>query len=101
MAKPDRVETVSPGDLVVIFRQMDAGYRAAPASALAQALVPMLDESVHGADGAPGINGTDGVGVPVGGTTGQVLTKASASDYDTTWTDQTGAGANSYFPGGW
>lgn len=41
-----------------------------------------------GADGAPGADGADGadgVGIPVGGTTGQVLAKASNTDYDTTW----------------
>ncbi len=35
----------------------------------------------HGQDGAPG------VGVPTGGTAGQVLTKVSATDYDDTWAD--------------
>ena len=29
--------------------------------------------------------GADGVGVPLGGTTGQVLTKASNSNYDAQW----------------
>ena len=32
-----------------------------------------------------GVPGTDGVGVPVGGVTGQVLAKASATNYDTEW----------------
>jgi len=32
-----------------------------------------------------GANGQDGVGVPTGGTTGQVLKKASSTDYDTEW----------------
>lgn len=31
-------------------------------------------------------NGEDGEGVPAGGTTGQVLSKASGTDYDTEWT---------------
>lgn len=43
-----------------------------------------------GQDGADGVDGQDGVGVPVGGTTGQVLAKASNTDYDTQWVDQTG-----------
>lgn len=34
-----------------------------------------------------GLRGTDGVGVVSGGTTGQVLAKASATDYDTEWID--------------
>lgn len=46
-----------------------------------------------GADGAPGADGADGVGVPPGGSTGQVLSKASATDYDTEWvTAGTGGG---------
>lgn len=45
-----------------------------------------------GADGAPGADGADGEGVPVGGTTGQVLAKASNTDFDTEWVDQTGGG---------
>lgn len=40
---------------------------------------------MDGADGAPG---QDGVGVPSGGTTGQVLAKASGTDYDTEWVNQ-------------
>jgi hypothetical protein len=39
-----------------------------------------------GAAGAPGI------GVPVGGTAGQVLGKTSAANFDTEWVDQTGGG---------
>lgn len=38
-----------------------------------------------GAPGAAGTDGADGVGVPVAGTTGQVLKKASNTDYDTEW----------------
>lgn len=38
--------------------------------------------------GPQGPAGTAGVGVPVGGTYDQVLTKASSTDYDTTWTDK-------------
>jgi hypothetical protein len=37
-----------------------------------------------------GGQGPAGVGVPAGGTTGQVLAKASGTDYDTEWVDQGG-----------
>jgi len=43
-----------------------------------------------GADGSPGADGADGndgVGIPSGGTSGQVLSKSSATDYDTEWAD--------------
>src|SRR5690349_17816448 len=45
-----------------------------------------------GADGAPGADGADGVGVPTGGTAGQVLTKDSGTDFDTSWQDVSGGG---------
>ena len=49
----------------------------------------MSNASYQGADGAPG------VGVPTGGTAGQVLAKVSDTDYDTEWVDQTGGGGSS------
>ena len=45
--------------------------------------------TITDAEGAHSIDvmdGDNGVGVPSGGTTGQVLTKASGTDYDTEWT---------------
>ncbi len=46
---------------------------------------PVLNFTIpSGQDGAPG---ADGAGVPDGGTTGQVLAKASASNKDTHWVD--------------
>lgn len=36
-------------------------------------------------NGAPGQDGTDGEGVPTGGTQGQVLAKKSGTDFDTEW----------------
>lgn len=48
-----------------------------------------------GQDGAQGPKGDPGVGVPAGGTTGQVLTKKSDTDYDTEWKNQQGGGGSS------
>jgi hypothetical protein len=42
-------------------------------------------QGVPGATGATGATGAPGVGVPVGGSTNQVLRKKSATDYDTEW----------------
>lgn len=39
-----------------------------------------------------GDQGNPGVGVPVGGSTGQVLAKKSGLDYDTEWVNQSGGG---------
>ena len=41
----------------------------------------------QGIQGVPGADGADGVGIPEGGTTGQLLAKATGTNYDTTWTD--------------
>ena len=45
-----------------------------------------------GPAGATGPQGDPGQGVPVGGTAGQVLAKATATDYDTEWTDAAAGG---------
>lgn len=45
-----------------------------------------------GKQGPQGQAGAAGVGVPSGGTTGQVLKKASNTNYDTEWADESGGG---------
>ena len=45
-----------------------------------------------GPQGDPGPAGADGLGVPAGGTTGQVLAKASNADNDTEWVTGGGGG---------
>lgn len=47
-------------------------------------------EGTQGPQGPAGPQGDPGVGVPPGGTDGQVLTKQSATDYDTDWETPTG-----------
>lgn len=47
-----------------------------------------------------GVDGKDGVGVPNGGTTGQVLKKKSSTDYDTEWADESGGGTEHGIPSG-
>ena len=46
---------------------------------------PVFDLMFSGLKGENGQNGQDGVGVPTGGTKGQVLIKNSGTDYDTKW----------------
>lgn len=46
-----------------------------------------------GPAGQQGARGPAGPGVPTGGTTGQVLKKASGTDYDAEWADESGGGA--------
>ena len=45
-----------------------------------------------GQDGQDGQDGAPGVGVPSGGTAGQVLKKKSGTDYDTEWANESGGG---------
>lgn len=40
-----------------------------------------------GADGADGINGENGIGIPEGGTGGQILAKIDDTNYNTEWID--------------
>lgn len=47
----------------------------------------------QGPVGPVGPSGQDGVGVPSGGTTGQVLKKKSGNDYDTVWANESGSGS--------
>lgn len=55
---------------------------------------PQGETGPQGPQGIQGPAGQDGVGIPAGGTTGQVLAKASNTDYDTEWVDQTGGGGS-------
>ncbi len=47
---------------------------------------------VDGKNGLGGANGRNGIGVPAGGSTGEVLTKFSNTDYDTYWVAGGGGG---------
>lgn len=49
-------------------------------------------KGAQGAPGADGQDGADGVGVPAGGTAGQVLAKINATDYNTEWVTPTSGG---------
>jgi hypothetical protein len=54
-----------------------------------------------GDTGDTGPAGADGIGVPAGGTTGQILSKKTETDYDTQWVNPTGtADAVSFTPDG-
>ena len=59
---------------------------------------PIGDTGPARADGADGADGVDGQGVPVGGTTSQVLAKNSNTNYDTEWV--TPAAGSEAFPVG-
>lgn len=56
---------------------------------------PQGEPGEPGSQGAPGAKGDPGVGVPAGGTVGQVLTKSGAGDYETEWQDPQGGSGGS------
>ena len=53
---------------------------------------PQGDTGPAGPQGDAGPQGPAGEGVPQGGTAGQVLAKATATDFDTEWVDPSGGG---------
>lgn len=56
---------------------------------------PMGPQGIQGDAGPQGPAGATGPGVPSGGTTGQVLAKASSTDLDTVWVDLAAGGSDS------
>lgn len=54
---------------------------------------------INSLKGQKGDNGNDGVGVVAGGTTGQVLTKKSNTNFDTEWTTPSGGGGTTLTAG--
>jgi hypothetical protein len=51
---------------------------------------PIGNTGATGPQGPTGLTGATGQGVPVGGTTGQVLSKINATDYNTQWVTPSG-----------
>jgi hypothetical protein len=58
---------------------------------------PKGDKGDTGNTGATGSAGAAGQGVPTGGSTGQVLTKNSGTDYDTSWQTPSGGGGGGVY----
>lgn len=54
------------------------------------------EQGPQGLTGNTGPQGDDGVGVPAGGTTGQLLAKNSGTDFDTEWVDAPSGGSTPY-----
>src|SRR4029077_4564838 len=61
---------------------------------------PPGPEGPPGPTGPTGPPGADGVGVPAGGTDGQVLTKTSSTDYATDWEPPAAGGGAPSGPAG-
>ena len=87
------VTTGAPGSLVVVN---NVGTSTAAIFDFSIPQGAKGDKGDKGDTGDTGSQGAAGVGVPSGGTTGQVLTKASNSDYDTIWVTGGVAGVSSF-----
>lgn len=74
------VNVTSPANTVVVTESAGA------------TLVSVITAGPQGATGATGATGPAGQGIAPGGTTNQVLAKASATNYDTTWITVAGTG---------
>lgn len=55
---------------------------------------PQGSQGIQGEQGPQGVQGVAGVGVPAGGSAGQVLAKQSGTDYDTAWVTAQGGGGS-------
>jgi hypothetical protein len=75
------------GDLYICLEEHTAGTFSTDLSGGKWEV--FVDNSV-GPEGPQGDPGPAGQGVPVGGTTGQVLAKIDGTDYNTEWVDQSG-----------
>ena len=51
-------------------------------------------QGLQGETGPQGPAGADGIGIPAGGATGQILIKKSETDYDTEWSEPPEGGSN-------
>jgi hypothetical protein len=78
--------TVTSADTILSAIQKLSGNGAIPGPQGPQGIQGI--QGIQGTTGAAGANGTNGVGVPIGGTTGQILSKIDATDYNTQWIDE-------------
>jgi hypothetical protein len=81
--------TVTSADTILSAIQKLSGNGAIPGPQGPQGIQGIQGiQGATGAAGTNGTNGTNGVGVPTGGTTGQILSKIDATNYNTQWIDE-------------
>lgn len=84
--------TSQEGERIVLSAPDQVEIRLEP---VAQPTI-VLSGGLTGGTGPAGADGADGQGVPTGGTSGQVLAKASGTDYDTEWVEQSAGGGGAW-----
>jgi len=70
-----------------------------PVAPLSPGIIVTATQVANSIVGPQGPKGDPGDGVPPGGNTGQVLAKASNTDYDVTWVNNGGGGGSMIYPG--
>ena len=83
----------------ITIDQISGGHRVTVTIGSSSDYFDVMD-GIDGQDGKDGQDGAPGVGVPVGGTVGQVLKKKSGTNYDTEWADESGGGTEHGIPDG-
>lgn len=87
---------------VITVDEITGGHRITITVGADVETIDVMDgvQGQQGPQGPTGPSGQDGVGVPEGGTTGQVLKKKSGTDYDTEWADEEGGTGHGIPAGG-
>ena len=83
----------------IAITEITGGHRVTVTIGASSDYFDVLDGE-QGEQGPAGADGAPGVGVPTGGTQGQVLKKKSGTNYDTEWADESGGGSEHGIPSG-
>lgn len=83
----------------ISITEITGGHRVTVTIGTSSEYFDVLD-GAQGEQGPAGADGAPGVGVPTGGSQGQVLKKKSGTDYDTEWADEEGGTGHGIPSGG-
>src|SRR5690349_21197217 len=84
-ALPKRTEMTDFANITGNIIGIDASGEVTPTITIQSSVSEGISVSGNVTTGGKGNPGDDGIGVPVGGTTGQYLVKSSGTDFDTAW----------------
>lgn len=84
---------------VITITEITGGHRVTVTIGTESEYFDVLDGE-QGEQGPAGEDGAPGIGVPAGGSQGQVLKKKTGADYATEWADESGGGSEHGIPSG-